>query len=65
MGLLTDPGAGRGKLTRILVNYHNKLCFALYLIGIIWFLLLANDQFNAGIFFSYTYILFIFFVYRT
>ncbi|PSN54175.1 Glycosylphosphatidylinositol anchor attachment 1 protein [Blattella germanica] len=52
MGLLTDPGAGRGKLTQLLVTYHNKLCILLYLGGLIWFIILAHDNFNAGTYFS-------------
>lgn len=48
MGLLTDPGAGRGKFTQLLVNYHGKLCIILYIFGIAWFLLLAYEPNNAG-----------------
>lgn len=48
MGLLTDPGAGRGKLTQLLVIYHNKLSIVFYVIGILWFAVLAHDNFNAG-----------------
>nr|CAD7409168.1 unnamed protein product [Timema poppensis] len=52
MGLLTDPGAGRGKLTQILVMYYNKLCVVLYIAGLVWFALLAHEHFNAGTYFS-------------
>ncbi|XP_071447710.1 glycosylphosphatidylinositol anchor attachment 1 protein [Hetaerina americana] len=52
MGLLTDPGAGRGKLTQILVSHHSKLCVLSYISGVIWFMLLANGLFNAGTYFS-------------
>ncbi|XP_066999690.1 glycosylphosphatidylinositol anchor attachment 1 protein [Anabrus simplex] len=52
MGLLTDPGAGRGKLTHLLVKYHGKLCLLLYLAGLVWFGLLAHEHFNAGTYFS-------------
>lgn len=52
MGLLTDPGAGRGKLTQLLVIYHNKLSIVFYVIGILWFAVLAHDNFNAGTYFS-------------
>ncbi|XP_069676493.1 glycosylphosphatidylinositol anchor attachment 1 protein [Periplaneta americana] len=52
MGLLTDPGAGRGKLTQLLVAYHNKLCVLLYIGGVTWFIILAHDNFNAGTYFS-------------
>ena len=48
MGLLTDPGAGHGKLTQLLVTYHNKLCILLYVGGVAWFVILAHDNFNAG-----------------
>lgn len=52
MGLLTDPGAGRGKLTQLLVTYHSKLCILLYVGGVAWFVILAHDNFNAGTYFS-------------
>ncbi|KAG8224021.1 hypothetical protein J437_LFUL001098 [Ladona fulva] len=52
MGLLTDPGAGRGKLTQVLVCHHSKLCALSYIGGVIWFTLLARDAFNAGTYFS-------------
>lgn len=52
MGLLTDPGAGSGKFTQLLVAYHNKLCVLLYIGGIIWFMILAHEHFNAGTYFS-------------
>jgi|TergutCu122P1_1016479.scaffolds.fasta_scaffold1512183_2 glycosylphosphatidylinositol transamidase len=48
MGLLTDPGAGSGKLTRLLVTYHSKLCVLLYIAGVVWFMILAHEHFNAG-----------------
>ncbi|XP_046385153.1 glycosylphosphatidylinositol anchor attachment 1 protein [Ischnura elegans] len=52
MGLLTDPGAGRGKLTQILVSHHSKLCALSYISGVVWFMLLAHGMFNAGTYFS-------------
>ncbi|KAF4522224.1 hypothetical protein B566_EDAN009068 [Ephemera danica] len=52
MGLLTDPGAGRGKFTQLLVNYHGILCILLYLAGIVMFLLLACESNNAATYFS-------------
>ncbi|XP_063237453.1 glycosylphosphatidylinositol anchor attachment 1 protein [Bacillus rossius redtenbacheri] len=52
MGLLTDPGSGRGKLTQLLVTHYDKLCIILYVGGIVWFMLLAHEHFNAGTYFS-------------
>lgn len=52
MGLLTDPGAGRGKLTVLLEAHHGKLCILLYLGGVFYFSLLAHEHFNAGTYFS-------------
>jgi hypothetical protein len=55
MGLLTDPGAGRGKLTQLLVTYHNKLCVLLYIAGVLWFMILAHKHFNAGTYLKATF----------
>ncbi|KDR22254.1 glycosylphosphatidylinositol anchor attachment 1 protein [Zootermopsis nevadensis] len=52
MGLLTDPGAGHGRLTQLLVTYHNKLIILLYIGGVLWFMILAHKHFNAGTYFS-------------
>lgn len=52
MGLLTDPSAGQGKLTKALVKYHPKLTIFLYIAGIVWFCLLAYSPLNAGTYFS-------------
>lgn len=52
MGLLTDPGAGSGKVTQLLVTYHSKLCVLLYIAGVVWFMILAHEHFNAGTYFS-------------
>ncbi|CAG9772012.1 unnamed protein product [Ceutorhynchus assimilis] len=52
MGLLTDPNGGQGKLTKLLLNYHGKLCKLSYLIGVIWFCSLAAPQFNSNTYFS-------------
>lgn len=52
MGLLTDPSAGQGKLTKALLKYYTKLCILLYIGGIGWFCLLAYTPMNAGTYFS-------------
>lgn len=54
MGLLTDPSVSsdKSKYAKILLKYHNILCFALYLAGVIWFGLLADRNFNNGTYFS-------------
>ncbi|XP_059470243.1 glycosylphosphatidylinositol anchor attachment 1 protein [Neocloeon triangulifer] len=52
MGLLTDPGAGRGKFSQYLVHYHSRLCLLMYLGCIVWFLLLVYEPYNAGTYFS-------------
>ncbi|XP_054287741.1 glycosylphosphatidylinositol anchor attachment 1 protein-like [Macrosteles quadrilineatus] len=51
MGLLTDP-TGHGRPTQFVVKYHNFLCVILYLSSIIWFCMLANNNFNAATYFS-------------
>jgi hypothetical protein len=48
MGILTDPGAGSGKFAQLLAAHHNKLCVLLYIGGIVWFMILAHEHFNAG-----------------
>jgi hypothetical protein len=48
MGLLTDPGAGRGKFSQYLVSYHSTVCLIMYISCVAWFLLLAYDSYNAG-----------------
>ncbi|KAK7867039.1 hypothetical protein R5R35_005680 [Gryllus longicercus] len=52
MGLLTDPGAGRGKLTMMLEAHHGRLCIVLYLCGVVYFALLAHEHFSAATYFS-------------
>lgn len=52
MGLLTDPSAGQGKLTKALLKYYTKLCVLLYVGGIGWFCSLAYTPMNAGTYFS-------------
>lgn len=56
MGLLTDPGAGHGKLTQLLVTYHNKLSVLLYIGGVLWFMILAHKHFNAGTYSKATFL---------
>lgn len=52
MGLLTDPTAGQGKLTKALLKYYAKLCVLLYVSGVVWFLSLAYAPLNAETYFS-------------
>lgn len=52
MGLLTDPTAGQGKLTKALLKYYTKLCTLLYISGILWFCSLAYPPLNAETYFS-------------
>lgn len=52
MGLLTDPSAGQGKLTKAVVKYHTELSVILYVTGICWFLCLAYAPLNTSTYFS-------------
>lgn len=52
MGLLTDPSMGKGKLTKLLLKYYNKLCCLLVIAGFIGFCALAHPSINAGTYFS-------------
>lgn len=52
MGLLTDPSTGKGKLTKLLLKYYNKICVILLVAGVIGFCGLAYPSFNAGTYFS-------------
>ncbi|XP_049835357.1 glycosylphosphatidylinositol anchor attachment 1 protein [Schistocerca gregaria] len=52
MGLLTDPGVGRGKVVKLLIKHHDKVCALSYIAGVLWFASLAHDNFNAGTYFS-------------
>ncbi|XP_072387692.1 glycosylphosphatidylinositol anchor attachment 1 protein [Diabrotica undecimpunctata] len=52
MGLLTDPTTGQGKYVKWLLKYYSKLCFLLYISGVIWFCTLAYPTMNASTYFS-------------
>ncbi|XP_031830500.1 glycosylphosphatidylinositol anchor attachment 1 [Nomia melanderi] len=52
MALLTDPGAGSGKIIKFLLRWERPLCFLFYISGIIWLLLLALPTFNDNTYFS-------------
>lgn len=52
MGILTDPSAGQGKITKIIIKYYSKLTILMYVGGVIWFCLLAYTPLNAGTYFS-------------
>lgn len=52
MGLLTDPSAGQGKITKALLKYNQKLCILLYVAGVVWFCLLAYPPMNTATYFS-------------
>uniref|UniRef100_A0A8D8VMM9 UPF0518 protein v1g243165 n=2 Tax=Cacopsylla melanoneura TaxID=428564 RepID=A0A8D8VMM9_9HEMI len=52
MGLLTDPATGEGVFAHSLLRYSNKTSFLLYVLGVIWFALLAHDDITIGTHFS-------------
>ncbi|KAF5275044.1 hypothetical protein FQA39_LY06981 [Lamprigera yunnana] len=52
MGILTDPSAGQGKVTKLIINYPKELSALLYVSGVMWFGLLAYAPLNAGTYFS-------------
>lgn len=52
MGLLTDPRAGTGKIIKLLLKWERPLCFALYVAGVVWLMLLALPAFNDNTYFS-------------
>lgn len=52
MGLLTDPTAGHGKLTKALLQFYTKICVLLYIGGVIWFCALAYPPLNQETYFS-------------
>lgn len=52
MGLLTDPTAGQGKLTKALLSWHVYVTVALYAGGVAWFCALAYPTLNADTYFS-------------
>lgn len=52
MGLLTDPSTGKGKLTKLLLKYYNKICFILLIAGVTSFCALAHPSLNAATYFS-------------
>lgn len=51
MGLLNNE-AQRNKAIKYLQKHHQKLSIILYLVGLLWFLALAYQPFNAGTYFS-------------
>lgn len=51
MGLLTDP-TGHGKPTQYLMQYHRSISVLLYFASLLWFALLAHENFNSGSYFS-------------
>lgn len=51
MGLLSDPKQ-RQRIIDIISKYNNKLCVLCYVAGVIWFLALAYQPFNARTYFS-------------
>ncbi|KAK5648233.1 hypothetical protein RI129_003125 [Pyrocoelia pectoralis] len=52
MGILTDPSAGQGKITKIIIKYYSKISVLMYVGGVMWFFLLAYSPLNAGTYFS-------------
>ncbi|KAK3772867.1 hypothetical protein RRG08_024052 [Elysia crispata] len=51
MGLLTNEHS-RNRLVKLLLAHDNKLCCVSYIAGVVWFLALAYQPFNAGTYFS-------------
>lgn len=52
MGLLSDPEYGSVKWVRILKKVHRPLCFLCYAVALVWFVMLANRDFNNETYFS-------------
>uniref|UniRef100_U5EPK2 GPI-anchor transamidase component GPAA1 n=1 Tax=Corethrella appendiculata TaxID=1370023 RepID=U5EPK2_9DIPT len=53
MGLLTDPSISqKTKYSNKLITYNRGICFTLYLIGLIYFCFLADNNFNSSTYFS-------------
>ena len=51
MGLLSNPKM-REKVAGLVGRYNNKLCLLFYVVGLVWFLLLAHKDVNARTYFS-------------
>ncbi|XP_033754624.1 glycosylphosphatidylinositol anchor attachment 1 protein-like [Pecten maximus] len=51
MGILSNPQQ-RQKIVDVIAKYNNKLCFACYVAGVVWFLALAYPPMNAKNYFS-------------
>uniref|UniRef100_A0A336MQS1 CSON005394 protein n=1 Tax=Culicoides sonorensis TaxID=179676 RepID=A0A336MQS1_CULSO len=54
MGLLTDPSVvhQRKYFAKVLIKYGRRICFFLYLAGVIWFCCLAHNDLNTATYFS-------------
>lgn len=54
MGLLTDPASSqqKSKYAKVLIKVNRLLCLFLYVVGIVWFCLLAHKEFNNATYFS-------------
>ncbi|XP_055855969.1 glycosylphosphatidylinositol anchor attachment 1 protein [Episyrphus balteatus] len=53
MGLLTNPSLNqRSKFGRTLIKHNRKLCFVLYIAGLVWFVCLGHPDFNHSTYLS-------------
>lgn len=53
MGLLTNPSLNqRSKFGRALIRHNRKLCFLLYIAGLVWFVCLGHSDFNHATYLS-------------
>ncbi|XP_063699998.1 glycosylphosphatidylinositol anchor attachment 1 protein [Culicoides brevitarsis] len=54
MGLLTDPSVvqQRKYFVKVLIQYGRRICFLLYLAGVVWFGCLAHNDLNTATYFS-------------
>lgn len=53
MGILSDPSLTRNnKLGRTLAKHNRKICILFYIAGLVWFVCLADINFNHGTYLS-------------
>jgi len=53
MGLLSDPSIStQSKLVDGLARHVRKVCYTLYVAGVVWFFCLAMPEFNHGTYLS-------------
>lgn len=54
MGFLTNPASSqhKSKYAKLLIRGNRIICFALYVAGAVWFILLGNKDFSNSTYFS-------------